>query len=54
MCGFCKNMSFTADTREVGNLMRRIMFVWCNKCGAVVGVLEHESAAQKLDEITKR
>ena len=47
MCGFCKNTSFTADTREVDNLKRPIMLVWCNKCGAVLGVLEYESAAQK-------
>ena len=56
MCGFCENApaSFTADTREVGNLKRPIMLVWCNNCGAVLGVLEYESAAQKLDQITKR
>ena len=53
-CGFCNNTSFTADKHEVGNLLRAVMFVWCDKCGAVVGVLEMESAARKIDQMTKR
>ena len=54
MCGFCKNTTFAADRREVSNLTRPIMLVWCNKCGAVLGVLEYESAAKKLAQIAKR
>jgi hypothetical protein len=56
MCGFCKkkNTSLTADKREINNLVRPVMLVWCNNCGAVLGVLEYESTAQKLDQMTKQ
>jgi hypothetical protein len=54
MCGFCKTISFTADKREINNLVRPVMLVWCSNCGAVLGVLEYESAAQKLDQLTKQ
>jgi hydrogenase maturation factor HypF (carbamoyltransferase family) len=53
-CPKCDSTSFEMQNATIKNDRFNHQFIQCAKCGAVVGVLEHDNTGQQLQQLHKK